>query len=98
MVIRAWGRMEVHVQFSRTLKRGANSGKCQGRARTSYIVPPRRFGGWLTGLCFFLLGPFLLVSLASAQIAPLNPLPGWKQVPSGTGACSLEKSCAEVAP
>lgn len=46
------------------------------------------------------LGSFLLLfaSLAAAQLAPINPPPGWKQVPSGPGACSVEKSCAELAP
>jgi len=36
--------------------------------------------------------------LMSAQLAPIKPPPGWPQVPSGTGACSVEKSCAELAP
>jgi carboxypeptidase Q len=34
---------------------------------------------------------------AAAQLAPLKP-PGWPQVPAGTGSCSVEKSCAELAP
>jgi peptidase M28-like protein len=33
-----------------------------------------------------------------AQLAPIKPPPGWPQVPSGTGACSVEKSCAELSP
>ncbi|HKV03633.1 MAG TPA: M20/M25/M40 family metallo-hydrolase [Candidatus Acidoferrales bacterium] len=36
--------------------------------------------------------------LASAQAAPINPPPGWKQVPSGPGTCSVGKSCADLAP
>ena len=38
------------------------------------------------------------VPAASGQMAPINPPPGWKQVPQGSGACSVEKSCAELAP
>jgi len=43
----------------------------------------------------------LILSLASAahgQLTPINPPPGFKQVPSGTGGCSVGKSCAELAP
>lgn len=33
------------------------------------------------------------------QLPPLQtPPPGWGQVPQGTGACSVEKSCADLAP
>jgi carboxypeptidase Q len=35
---------------------------------------------------------------AYTQIAPINPAPGWRQAPGGEGTCSVEKSCAEVAP
>lgn len=38
------------------------------------------------------------VGISTAQLAPIKPPPGWPQVPSGTGACSVEKSCAELAP
>jgi carboxypeptidase Q len=41
---------------------------------------------------------FLAAGSAAAQLAPIKPPPGWPQVPSGTGACSVEKSCAELAP
>lgn len=34
----------------------------------------------------------------SAQIPPLRPPPLAHQVPQGSGACSVEKSCAELAP
>jgi carboxypeptidase Q len=34
----------------------------------------------------------------SAQIPPLKPPPLAQQVPQGSGACSVEKSCAELAP
>ncbi len=33
-----------------------------------------------------------------AQNTPINPPPGFGQVPQGTGACSVEKSCADLAP
>jgi Peptidase family M28 len=48
----------------------------------------------LIPLSFFLL---LFASVAAAQLTSIQPPPGWKQVPSGTGACSVEKSCAELA-
>jgi len=41
---------------------------------------------------------FLLIPAAYGQMTPINPPPGWKQVPQGQGACSVEKSCAELAP
>jgi len=46
------------------------------------------------------LGPclFLCASATSAQLAPIKPPPGWQQVPQGTGACSVEKSCSDLAP
>ena len=33
-----------------------------------------------------------------AQLPPVQSPPGWGQVPQGTGACSVEKSCADLAP
>jgi Peptidase family M28 len=41
--------------------------------------------------------PFLLAPAVRAQIAPIQPPSQWK-VPNGTAACSVEKSCAELAP
>lgn len=40
----------------------------------------------------------LLASAAFCQNTPINPPPGFGQVPEGTGACSVEKSCADLAP
>ncbi len=49
---------------------------------------------WATAvLC--LLG---FAAAAMAQNSPINPPPAWPQVPQGAGACSVEKSCAELAP
>ncbi len=39
-----------------------------------------------------------LATCATAQNVPINPPPAWPQVPQGTGGCSVEKSCAELAP
>jgi carboxypeptidase Q len=39
---------------------------------------------------------FIAVS-AAAQLTPIKPS-AWPQVPTGTGSCSVEKSCAELAP
>jgi Peptidase family M28 len=41
--------------------------------------------------------PFLLAPAVRAQITPIGPPSQWK-VPNGTAACSVEKSCAELAP
>jgi hypothetical protein len=51
-------------------------------------------------VCLLPLSSLLLlfVAVAAAQVAPIKPPPGWQQVPNGTGACSVEKSCAELAP
>lgn len=45
-------------------------------------------------------GPVLLLiaAAASAQIIPTKPAPLTPGVPSGAGVCSVEKSCAELAP
>jgi carboxypeptidase Q len=40
----------------------------------------------------------LVVPVTLGQTNPLNPPPTFPQVPQGTGACSVEKSCAELAP
>jgi carboxypeptidase Q len=39
-----------------------------------------------------------LVPTALGQGPPINPSAGFGQVPQGTGACSVEKSCADLAP
>ena len=41
---------------------------------------------------------FLLAIGVSAQIPPLKPPPLASQVPEGSAACSVKKSCAELAP
>src|SRR5580698_4811504 len=49
---------------------------------------------WGMCLCFGVSG-----GAAVAQtIPPVTPAPLAKQVPSGGGGCSIEKSCAEIAP
>src|SRR5271154_7156124 len=40
----------------------------------------------------------LLVSTANAQLPPIKPAPLSSQVPQGGGACSIEKSCSDLAP
>jgi len=39
-----------------------------------------------------------LALAAGAQIPPIKPAPLSQQVPQGSGACSVQKSCAELAP
>jgi carboxypeptidase Q len=41
---------------------------------------------------------FLAAAAAPAQMPPLKPQPFAPQVPQGSGTCSVEKSCAELAP
>ncbi len=43
-------------------------------------------------------GLLLLSFAATAQIPPVKPAPLSQQVPQGSGACSVEKSCADLAP
>jgi hypothetical protein len=49
----------------------------------------------LSGVGFFLL---FAVPSAYGQIPPVKPAPLSRQVPQGEGACSVEKSCADLAP
>jgi len=51
-------------------------------------------------LSFALLsaGPLLFGFSASGQANPINPPSSFGQVPQGTGACSVGKSCADLAP
>lgn len=56
---------------------------------------PARRGIMRWAAALYLLG---LATCATAQNIPINPPPAWPQVPQGTGACSVEKSCAELAP
>ncbi len=50
---------------------------------------------------FVAAGVVLVVPVTLAQGNPINPIsppPGFGQVPQGAGACSIEKSCADLAP
>lgn len=51
-------------------------------------------------LCLLISVPclFFPAFIASAQIPPLKPPPLATQVPQGSGTCSVEKSCADLAP
>jgi carboxypeptidase Q len=53
-------------------------------------------GKWRFGLAFAAI--LLLRAGAFGQTGTINLPPGWKQVPQGVGACSVGKSCAELAP
>jgi|SRR3984885_14588674 len=46
-------------------------------------------------LAYFLV---LLTPIVWGQDVPINPPPGFGQIPQGAGACSVEKSCADLAP
>lgn len=53
--------------------------------------------------CWMLISRVLVLALiispsAFAQLPPVQAPRGWGQVPQGTGACSVEKSCADLAP
>jgi len=56
----------------------------------------RRVREWLTLAYFLFLA--LLTPVVWGQNVPINPPPGFGQVPQGAGACSVEKSCADLAP
>jgi hypothetical protein len=47
---------------------------------------------------FFVSCILAISCTTSAQLPPVKPAPLSRQVPAGTGACSVQKSCAEVAP
>ncbi len=64
------------------------SGAKSGLSGLRLTLMPIPFGFWL----------LVLASTASGQAPPINPPPGFGQVPQGTGACSVEKSCADLAP
>ena len=49
-------------------------------------------------ICFVGAAVVLVVPLSSGQGTSINPPKGFGQVPQGTGACSVEKSCADLAP
>jgi hypothetical protein len=52
------------------------------------------------GRILFFTGVFvvLVVPVTSGQGNPITPPAGFGQVPQGTGTCSVEKSCADLAP
>jgi carboxypeptidase Q len=60
----------------------------------------RAWGAAASSVRLTLIAAWLLFAAGGmpAQLAPIKTPPGWPQVPSGTGACSVEKSCAELAP
>jgi carboxypeptidase Q len=49
-----------------------------------------------TALCA--CGVLLSAALAAGQSNPMKPPPAFPQVPSGNDACSVEKTCADLAP
>jgi hypothetical protein len=55
-------------------------------------------GSWITSALTFAALALIFSSPAMAQLPPLQSPPGWGQVPQGAGACSVEKSCADLAP
>ncbi len=52
----------------------------------------------LERLLIFLGLTFFFSLNASAQVGPIDHPAQWPQVPSGTGACSTQKTCADLAP
>lgn len=70
--------------------------------RRTDLTPDHRFSapGSKTQrtLLLALLAAALFCPGAHAQLPPLNAPPSWGQVPQGTGACAIGKSCADLAP
>src|ERR1700722_7195663 len=58
----------------------------------------RQASNWARSLAAAALWLAALAPVAHGQLPPVQPAPPWNQVPSGEGACSVEKSCAELAP
>src|ERR1700722_4261558 len=58
----------------------------------------RQASNWARAIAAAALWLEALAPAARGQLPPVQPVPLWKQVPSGEGACSVEKSCAELAP
>ena len=54
--------------------------------------------GWIASACTFAALALIFSASATAQLPPLQSPPSWGQVPEGAGACSVEKSCADLAP
>ncbi len=52
---------------------------------------------WLAGI-LGAAGVVLVVPVTLGQGNPIAPPPGFSQVPQGAGACSVEKSCSDLAP
>ncbi len=58
----------------------------------------RQGSRWARNIAATALWLAALASVAHGQLPLVQPAPLWKQMPSGEGACSVEKSCAELAP
>jgi len=58
----------------------------------------RQGSRWARSIAATALWLAALAPVAHGQLPPVQPPPLWKQVPSSEGACSVEKSCAELAP
>lgn len=53
----------------------------------------------IVSVCILAISASIVASGGAwAQLPPVQSPPGWGQVPQGTGACSIEKSCADLAP
>jgi carboxypeptidase Q len=65
----------------------------RAQQRQKWLLAARK---WRFGLAFAAL--FVLCAGAFGQGGTIDLPPGWPQVPQGAGACSVGKSCAELAP
>jgi hypothetical protein len=82
----------IHNQHRRT---GFISEVCNGSSNSTPIRIPQ----WILAACFSAMLAILAGSpVTHAQLPPLQSPPGWGQVPQGTGACSVAKTCADLAP
>lgn len=64
-----------------------------GAAPSTFRTNRRARASAALAFCLLFLTP-----RAWGQNVPINPPPGFGQVPQGAGACSVEKSCADLAP
>jgi hypothetical protein len=66
--------------------------------RSPEVPSTFRTNPWARGSATFALFLLLMTPIARGQNIPISPPPRFGQVPQGAGACSVEKSCADLAP
>ena len=100
------GRNCSHSEFSAAgnlfstsaYKRGFTAKLAQQETRGPEISISYGWIGTLIVAVLAVLATAAVPPAVYAQLPPPQAPPGWGQVPQGTGACSVEASCADLAP